>query len=128
MSDNGQRYATRVDLLRPIERRYRVVDVDGLGLVRIQNLSERESADYSVQSVNRKTGRLDPGKAAEARRRLIALCVVDEEGNRLFGPGDLHALGQIDGRIADQLYAACEEHNETGSLETREKNSRAIPD
>lgn len=122
MDESKQEYATRSAILRPIERRYREAEIDGLGRIRIQSLSAREMDDYEFRSINRKTGRLDPAKAAEARRRLIALCLVDEHGKRMFSDHDLAAMGNIDGQIADQIYAACEEHVKGSTVEEAEKN------
>lgn len=39
-----------------------------------------------------------------ARARLIARCCVDEEGNRLFSPGDVEMLAQKSAAALERIY------------------------
>ncbi len=49
----------------------------------------------------------------DARVRLIAMCLVDEDGNRLYSdsPADLAALRKKSGKVLQQLYGACMDIN-----------------
>lgn len=39
-----------------------------------------------------------------ARAELLVRCIVDEDGNRVFGDGDAEALGQQSNRAIDRLF------------------------
>jgi hypothetical protein len=104
-------------------RRYVTVTIQDFGSVRIQSLSEREAADYDTQNLDQR-GRWRKRLAAGARRRLIALCLVDADGNRLFTDSEADDLADMDGRIADAIYEECVAHCgfRADQVEAAEKN------
>lgn len=90
-------------------RRYADVEIADFGAIRLQSLSEREAADFQVAALDQR-GRWRKKLAAGARRRLIALCLVDADGNRLFSDDEAEHLADMDGRIADAIYEHCVAH------------------
>lgn len=121
MSDNG--LANRAKFLQPAERRYTEIEIEDFGRIRLQSLSEREQADYDMSILDSK-GRWSRRAASNARRRLIALTVVDADGNRVFHDSEIDALGELDGQIANAIYEAAEAHcgSAAKQIEQAEKN------
>ncbi len=122
MSDNG--IIGRDGLLGLTERRYKVVEI-GEKRIRIQSLTELEKARLENKTIMRRSQRLDKDEMDLVRQRLIAACVVDQKGERLFGVGDMEALGRVDGWYIAHLYRECREHVglDEGELEELVKNS-----
>jgi len=119
----------REAFMKPTVRRYRNIDIDGFGLVRIQSLNEREWAEFEMSAVASKGGIIRK-RVEDARRRLIALCVVDEEGHRILSNADVPSLENLDGSVAAHLFDACQKHCgfEDNEIEDLVKNSEGIPD
>lgn len=93
------------------KRRFMDVDLPVSGLrVRIRSLTEEEYARYQMAVVNT-AGKVRTNKLEDAGRRLIALCIVDENGNRLFADNEADKLRSLDNADAQSLYNACLKHN-----------------
>lgn len=111
---------TREDLLALAKRRY--VEVDGF---RLQSLTELELSN--LQSLW--TERYSKSKTIDMRmrRELIAVCLVDDEGKRLFQNDEVSLLGEIDASVVNHLYSEARKHNrmDEGSdeVESYEKKS-----
>lgn len=128
MSKNG--FVGRDAFVRPALRRYREIDVQDFGRVRIQSLTEREMSAYQSGFLN-KHGEPVQGKIAEMRRRIIALCVVDADGKRLLTDQDADAIGNGDSAVMGKIQEEIQEHIAFGSdedLEELAKNSETIHD
>ena len=119
----------REAFLTPAERRYQTIAIDGFGSVRIQSLTERQWAGFEMSAVAAKGGIIRK-RVEDARRRLIALCVVDDAGNRLLSDSDVPQLEQLDGAVAAKLFDVCQKHCgfEDNEIEDLVKNSDGIPD
>lgn len=102
-------FAGRSELLGRSKRIYREVVLPDGATVRIQNLMEDERSRYEAASLDAK---LKPSRdgVRTMRARLIALCVVDGEGNRIFADTDIEAIGRIDGRVTNRLADAIQDH------------------
>lgn len=74
--------------------------------VRIRSLMESEQSIFEAANMTR-GGKLNIEQIQNARRRYIALCVVDDEGNPYLTPDDLDG----DTRLTNWLYDICCEHN-----------------
>lgn len=63
------------------------------------------------------------------RARLVALCAVDENGNRIFDDADIARLGKKSAMILDDLFEQARELNgmTTDAVEKAEKNSEPTP-
>jgi hypothetical protein len=91
------------------QRRYTTVNVPILGAVRIQSLTELERSTYEASRLD-DSGQWDRESGAAAKVKLIVLCCVDSEGNRLFIESDEPKLQQIDSLVSDRLFDRCMSH------------------
>jgi len=69
-------------------------------LVKTLTGTERDNFEQSLIGDDRKVSMTD------ARARLCAASIVDEEGSRLFTDADIAALGQKSGKALDRVYSA----------------------
>lgn len=73
--------------------------------VRIRSLKESEQSRFESVNIS-KAGKLNKAEIESSRRRFIALCLVDEDGNTYLKPEELDG----DTRLTNWLYNACCEH------------------
>lgn len=86
------------------------VDVPEWGghvLIRSLTARKRDAFEASVALQNGKQ-RMN---WRDMRARLVALCLVDENGNRLFGDNDIATLSGKSGKALDRLFDACQKLN-----------------
>ena len=101
---NGNGFITREQLLAKAKRRYQEFEVPDFGKVRIRSLTERERSNFEADIQGSK-GEYRRSKMIQARRRLIALTVVDGEGNLLLNQAnDVKALEEQDGSVTDAIF------------------------
>lgn len=103
------------DIFARSGRKYEVVKVPELGNdaeVRVQSLTGKEWEDYEnslYQQVRRRDGQLELRLSNRNRRaKLVALCVVDGDGNLVFGPGDVIKLSSMNAGALDRIYEVAE--------------------
>ena len=111
--------ANRSALIQLCQRRYAEIELSDVGVVvRIQSLSEKEKSDYETVLISKNGRGILKDRLADATRRLIALCVVDETD-------DLSVISEMDSLVASRIYEACQEHCgfNRGDIETAVKNS-----
>ena len=89
-------------LLAANKRRYATIDVPGLGVVRIRNLTERERSAYECGFL-REDGSTD---LSDAKIRLIIATVCNKDGLLIFTDNDREALEKIDGIITNAIAEA----------------------
>lgn len=119
----------REELLKKCKRTWRDVPLPTGGSVRIQSLSERERSDYEAGVLDER-GRIHKDGLREARRRLIALSVIDDKGVQLFDMnGDLEHIAELNAADADAIYSAAREHSgfDVDDVEESVKNSSDTP-
>lgn len=46
-----------------------------------------------------------------SRAKLLAVCLVDENGNRLFSAKEIEILGKKNSKVLDRLYAVADQLN-----------------
>lgn len=101
------------------------------GSVIVQGLSAYDKDEFE-QSIYRPGQPATPGGNAplvrdlsNLRAKLVVRCVVDEEGNRLFGDGDAEALGKKSAAAVDRLFAVAQRLSALTDADVRtlEKNS-----
>ena len=95
--------ASRNDLLKLCQRRYAYVEVNDDLSVRIQSLSEKEKSDYETRLISKNGRGILKDRLADATRRLIVLCVVDENGDRLFNENDLSVIAELDSFVSSRI-------------------------
>lgn len=97
---------TKTQLLERLQRRERVVPIDGIGEVLIRSRTE-------VQRLTREWRRFDGnGEAIERegiRRRVYLIIdqVCTPDGDPMFTADDVDELLQLDSELLDALYVAC---------------------
>ena len=112
---------SRDEILKLCKRRY--IEVDG---VRLQSISELERSELQAGNYRRtKDGlELDPEKFATQSARLLALCVVDDEGQRILSNVE---AGELDASLSATLNEAARRHCglDKDEVAREEKNSDA---
>lgn len=103
----------RDKLLKTCVRRYTRRDVDGIGSVRVQSLTELERA--TVEAIASQ----DPKKM---RAMLIVQSLVDEDGNRLFSDKEVDSVLQMDSRVSIALSDVVLDHIGRDKSEDAVKN------
>lgn len=131
MSGEGNGLATREQLLSATtgKRRHEKVTLPISKLrVRIRSLTERELSAYQSATLGTGGG-VKKSKLEDASRRLIVLCVVDDEGNQVFQNADVGALANWDAADSGYLYDECAKHCGINrqDIEDLVKNSESIP-
>lgn len=105
-------YLTKSDLLKPAVRRYLEfnITIDGEPRTcRIQSLTERERSDYEA-AMQLATGKNRSARMKDAKRRLIVLCVVDENNEPMLTMADVKQLEDVDSAITSAIFDRCVEH------------------
>ncbi|MFS8534357.1 MAG: hypothetical protein FWJ65_04295 [Limnochordales bacterium] len=94
---------SRDDIIKIDDRKYEEVPVpEWGGTVRVRSLTGRERDQFEQSLVDKRTGRLS--RLANARARLVALCLVDEQGNRLFSTDEAALLGQKSAAALERVF------------------------
>ena len=125
---NGNDFVTREQLIAKSKRRYQEFEIPDFGKIRIRSLTERERSNYEADIMGSK-GEFRKTKLVQARRRLIALTVVDANGNLLLDqPGDVKALEEQDGAITDAIFDQAMVHCglRENDIEILVKNSESV--
>lgn len=78
------------------------------GTVRVVGLSGTERDSFEAAMVDaRQTGKGRPSatlRLANIRAKMLVKVLVNEDGQRLFGDGDVAALGRKSGAVLDRLW------------------------
>lgn len=76
----------------------------------IQSMTEVERAEFNDSLLN-KEGEIDQAAAAKAARRLICMCLVEQDGTAVFVPGvDEEKLNNVDAALTMFLREAIDDH------------------
>lgn len=105
-----RKLAGRDKLLNPVERRYVEHEIPGYGWIRIQSLTYAEAGKVNVKSW--KDGQMSPMAHLDYKARVIAACLVDENGHRMFSDENVEAMCGADAGLVDVIYEHCEHHLE----------------
>lgn len=123
---------TRDALLGKRARRFKLVTIPTGGEVRLRNMTTSEMRALRA-SLLTKDGKMIASRADRIQQLLVAACVVDDDGNRLFTDDD--ALGatmdELDGAVMSCLFAEAKAWTGFGAdsdwsaIEDAAKNSNA---
>ncbi|WP_119728335.1 hypothetical protein [Thermomonospora amylolytica] len=80
------------------------------GTVRVRTLTGAER-DRFEESMAQTRGKSVKTNLANLRARLVALCVVDEDGKRLFSDSEAAALGRKSAAALDRVFEAARKLN-----------------
>ena len=128
MNEATPNLANAEQLFAPCKRRYKLIKLPVAGhYVRIQSLTERETAAHSTQTLA-KSGNYKLSKLEDAARRLIVMCMVDGAGNRILNYTHMEKIAEWDSADAAFLYKECAAHTgvNTEDIENLVKNSETI--
>lgn len=75
------------------------------GSVLVRGMSGRERDAFEVSGRDERTGQRRPDALSNIRAKLVARCVVDDDGKRLFSDSDVAALGEKSGAAIDRVFA-----------------------
>jgi len=99
-------YLNREDILSFNDRVYEDVDVpEWGGTVRLTGLLGFERDKFEATVVG-KTGK--SMNFTNFRARLVALCIVDEDGERVFSDMDIGALGRKSAAALDRVFSVAQ--------------------
>ena len=75
------------------------------GTVRVRVMSGAERDAFELATVP------PLGTLRNARARLVVACACDDAGALLFQPGDVEAVGELDGRALDRVFRVARDFN-----------------
>lgn len=78
--------------------------------VRLKMLTAAERDDFEASTVEMKRGK-QKQNLANLRARLVARCLVNSDGQRIFTSGDVARLGRKSAAALDLLFTKCQELN-----------------
>lgn len=85
-------------ILKHNRRRYKHVDIPAVGAFRLQSLTEAERS--AMETMPRE----------DIKAFLVTVCVVDEEGKRVFTDADISAVKLVDSCVINALVDAIYDH------------------
>jgi len=92
------------DILKAADTQTEEVDVpEWGGTVLVRGLTGTERDEYEASLMVRRGDQMVMN-TANGRAKLIAKCVVDDDGRRLFTDQDANALGEKSGKALDRLF------------------------
>jgi hypothetical protein len=98
------------------------------GTMRVRTLSGKERDQFEASLVVG-AGKKRRPDMVNIRAKLVALCAIDEGGNRLFNESEIALLGAKSAAALDRVFTACQRLNGLSDedVEQLEKNSGADP-
>jgi len=100
---------TKDQFLGSFRRTFREVETP-IGTLRIRNLTEGEKQEFEAGSL-KADGKLNLSFVRSQRRRLVALCLVDDDGQPLLtDASDVARLKDVDAAVIVRLFDAATEH------------------
>ena len=108
---------TRDQILKQKDRKTETVKVPEWGgevIVSAMSGTDRDSFEAGIVTADGKTD------LKNMRAKLVAACVVDEKGNRLFQPADIEALGGKSASALDRIAKVAQRLNRLGDAQLEE--------
>lgn len=100
------------------------------GWVRVRGLTGAERDAFEAEIIQTR-GRETHVNLRNIRAKLVARTIVDEEGKRIFGDADIHALGEKSARALQRVFEVAQRLSGLTDQDVEElaKNSEsALPD
>lgn len=91
-----------------IETRFVPIPEWGDGGVFVRGMSAKERDDWEASLVKQRGANREVNMR-NARARLVAMCTVDENGNRVFGDTDVAKLGKKSAKAIDRIFTVAQE-------------------
>ena len=95
--------------------------------IRLRSLTAREHGEFEAATLSKKGG-LVTERLVEAKRRLIVLTLVDEQGNQILEDSDVAQMESTDARLVNWIYQRALDHLGVSENEVEDlaKNSGKI--
>lgn len=105
-------------------REVAVPEWGGEVIVKALSGEERDAFELSLKQI--RGDKMEPN-LANARAKLVARCIVDEDGTRLFSNSDIKALGKKSAAALERVFEVAAELSglQDGDVEEMVKNSEA---
>ena len=102
----GKTFLTRDEILGMQDLEIHELEIPEWGnrVVLVRGMTGRERDKYE-DSLYKQKGKDRKLNVFNARAKLVALCVVDDKGNRLFSDADVAALGDKSSKALDRIFA-----------------------
>jgi hypothetical protein len=116
-------YLTRDQILKADDLKYRELSVpEWGGVFRLRTMTAGEREQYELATGLAKDG---GGAVVNLRASLVALCICDKDGGRVFANEDIEALAKKSAPAMIRVFSACTELNrfDAAAIEEAEKNS-----
>jgi hypothetical protein len=111
---------SRDDVLKAEDITAEEVDVpEWGGSVLVRGLTGRERDEFEVSMTVRHGGQMVQD-FANLRARLVARCIVDEDGQRLFTDSDVAALGEKSAAAIDRVFTVASQLSGLGEKDVEE--------
>lgn len=78
------------------------------GYVYVRGMTGKERDDYEASLVKQR-GRDTQVNMRNARAKLVVLCAVDEQGNKLFSESDIAKISRKSAKAIDRIFAVARE-------------------
>lgn len=102
---------SRDEILKVDDLKTEDVDVpEWGGTVRLRALTGAERDKFEASTVERKGNNVKQNMQ-NFRARLVSLCIVNENNERMFSPPDISALGSKSSIALQRLFDKCSEMN-----------------
>lgn len=98
------KYLSKTDILDADDIATETVDVPEWGgavLVRAMTGTERDRFEFALAAARKST---KPGTSQVVRAQMVARCLVDDDGKRIFTDGDVVRLGGKSAKALDRLF------------------------
>lgn len=122
----GNGYCTRDALLgRQDQRRFVDIEIAGYGKFRLRSLTALEANTVQAKVLAEDDTDRKVSEIVATNCRLIAQCVVNGDGQRIFGDLDVKSLLNLDAAFTSKLAKACQDHTgiDPDAAKNAEKNS-----
>ena len=81
------------------------------GVVRVRMLTARERDAFEASCMKTKRDGSSEFNPVNVRAKLVALCLVDAQGQRLFGEDDISALGRKSAKALSRIFTEASKLN-----------------
>lgn len=104
---------SRDDILKAEDRKFEVLPVpEWGGDVRLRTLTGRERDEFESSTVQTNKKGQQSANLVNIRARLVSLCIVDENDERIFpSKTDIHLLGDKSAAALERVFSKCNEMN-----------------
>lgn len=105
-------YLNKAEILAQDDLKFEDIQIPEWGgaWVRVRTLNASERDEFEAGTVKRNGKKMETN-LANIRSRLCLLCMVDENGERLFTDGDMYPLGGKSAAALDRVFSVAQKLN-----------------